>query len=86
MGRVDIYFYPNPAEVNLEIEVDLPKSGKVRMQLADRSGILVWKKEYGTWNSGIHTVQVFMSPYVKGEYVLNMWFDEYRVGEIIMKK
>ena len=79
-------FYPNPAEINLEIEIYMPKQGQVRMQLTDRLGRPVWGKDYGKWNEGIHLAQVFMSPFVKGEYVLNMWFDEYMVGEKIMKK
>jgi len=79
-------FYPNPVEINLEIEVYMPKQGQVRMQLTDRLGRLVWDKNYGKWQVGINTTQIFMSPYNTGEYVLNMWFDEYLVGEKVLKK
>ncbi len=79
-------FYPNPVETNLEIEIYLPKQAQVRMQLTDRLGRIVWEKGFGRWEEGINTAQVFMSPYVKGEYVLNIWFDEYMVGEKIVKK
>jgi hypothetical protein len=79
-------FYPNPVEANLEIEIFMPKQGQVRMQLIDKVGGLVWGKNFGKWGEGIHFEQVFMSPFSRGEYVLNMWFDEYLVGEIILKK
>jgi len=80
-------FYPNPVETNLEIEVYLPKrANHVKMQLTDKIGHTVWEKRYGHWAEGINTAHIFMTPFVKGEYVLDMWFDGYRVGEKILKK
>ena len=80
-------FYPNPVKTNLEIEVYMPKQAKqVRMQLTDRVGCLVWSKNFGQWPAGVNTTQIFMSPYTIGEYVLNMWFDDFMVGEKILKK
>ena len=78
--------YPNPVETNLEVEVYMPKEGQVRMQLTDRSGGVVWKRSYGKWNEDVHSAQIFMSPFTKGDYVLNMLFDDYLVGEKILKK
>ena len=34
----------------------------------------------------IHTTQILMPYFVQGEYVLNMWSDEYIAGEKILKK
>ena len=79
-------FYPNPVKTNLEIEVYMPRQGEVKMQLTDRLGRIVWKKDFGKWNEGAHSAQIFMSPFVNGEYVLNMWFDEYMTGEKILKR
>jgi len=79
-------FYPNPVETTLKIEIYMPKEGQVRMQLSDRMGRFVWKKNCGKWNEGIHSEEIFMSPFVKGEYVLNIWFDKYLVGEKILKR
>lgn len=79
-------FYPNPVETNLEIELYLPKQAQVRMQLTDRMGNVVWNKNLGIWQEGINTTHVLMSPFTMGEYVLSMWFDEYLIGEKILKK
>ena len=79
-------FYPNPVETILEIEVYMPKQGEVRMQLIDRMGKPVWNEKFGTWETGINATQIFMSPFVRGAYVLNMWFDDYMIGEIILKQ
>jgi len=79
-------FYPNPVETFLEIEIYMPKQGRVRMQLTDRLGRPVWREDYGKWDEGIHSAQILMSLFVKGEYVLNMWFDDYMVGEKVLKK
>jgi hypothetical protein len=79
-------FYPNPVETNLEMEFYLPKGGEVRMALTDRLGRKVWENNYGSWGEGIHQAQIFVAPFPRGEYVLNMWFDEYQTGSVIMKK
>ncbi len=80
-------FYPNPVVTNLEIEIYMPKTAEeVRMQLTDRLGRPVWSENYGRWTEGIHTIQVFMMPFMVGEYVLNMWFDEHLIGEKILKR
>ena len=77
--------YPNPVINDLNIEVYLPKAGRVQMQLTSRPGLIVWTKDFGTWNEGIHKTSVFAGGFPSGEYVLNMWFDEYAVGEVILK-
>ncbi|MCL1942060.1 MAG: T9SS type A sorting domain-containing protein [Candidatus Azobacteroides sp.] len=79
-------FYPNPAVTNLEVEVYLPRTAHVRMQLTNRPGQVVWSRDFGVWREGINTVQIFVSPFPTGEYVLNMWFDGYMTGEKILKK
>ena len=80
-------FYPNPVIANLEIEIYLPRQANhVRMQLTDKIGRSVWEKRYRNWEEGIHSTQIIMSPFVRGEYVLDMWFDGYQVGAKILKK
>ena len=79
-------FYPNPVVNDLNIEIYLPKTGHVQMQLVNRPGLVVWTKDFGTRTEGIHETSVFMGGFPIGEYVLNMWFDDYMIGEIIIKK
>lgn len=79
-------FHPNPVETILYIELYMPRQGAVRMQLTDRLGRNLWQENYDVRQEGIHNMQILMSPYPKGEYVLNMWFDGYLVGEKVIKK
>ena len=79
-------FYPNPVINDLNIEIYMPKPGHVQMQLTSRPGLIVWTKDFGIWPEGIHATSIFMGGFPLGEYVLNMWFDDYMIGEIIIKK
>ncbi|MDR0231964.1 MAG: hypothetical protein LBI82_07580 [Dysgonamonadaceae bacterium] len=80
-------FYPNPVETNLEVEIYLPRYAKqIKMQLTDKIGRPVWKEHYKYWEQGVNTVQIYMAPFAKGEYVLTMWFDGCPFGEKILKK
>ena len=79
-------FYPNPVVTNLEIEIYMPRAGQVRMQLMNRMGLMVWTEDFGTWPEGIHTASVYAGAFPVGEYVLNMWFDDYLIGEKIIKR
>ena len=78
-------FYPNPVKNDLNIEVFMPKRGRVRMRLTSRPGMTVWKKDFGEWQQGVQKASVSMPAFPVGEYVLNMWFDGYLVGEKILK-
>jgi hypothetical protein len=79
-------FYPNPMEINLDIEVFMPRAGQVRMQLTNRTGLVVWKNDFGIWPTGIHTASVYAGAFPAGEYILNMSFDDYVTGEKILKR
>jgi hypothetical protein len=79
-------FYPNPAVTNLDIEVYMPKAGHVKMQMVSRTGLTVWTKDFGIWTTGIHTTSIYVAPFPTGEYVLNMWFDDYLTGNTILKR
>ncbi len=79
-------FYPNPVITNLDIEVFMPRTGHVKMQLVSRMGLTVWSEDFGVWPAGVHAAPVFMSAFPVGDYVLNMWFDDYLVGEKIVKR
>ncbi len=78
-------FYPNPVVTNLEAEIYMPGTGQVRMQLGDRMGKILWQRSYGALAAGVHHLSIPMSPFIPGEYVLNMWFDDYPVGAKILK-
>ena len=79
-------FYPNPVVDNLQIEVFMPKSGQVKMQLTNRTGLIVWKQDFGVWSVGIHTPSVYVGAFPVGEYVLNLCFDDYVTGATILKR
>ena len=79
-------FYPNPVADNLSIEIYMPKSGQVRMQLTSRTGLTAWMKDFGTWDEGIHAAPVYVGGFPTGEYVLSMWFDDYLAGGVILKR
>ncbi len=79
-------FYPNPVINNLEMEFFMPREGHVRMQMINRMGLTIWKEDFGTWSPGTHTTSVFMASFGKGEYILNIWLDDYLIGEKIVKR
>jgi len=79
-------FYPNPVETNLELEIFMPKPGRVKMQLTNRVGIIIWNNDYGIWSEGLNVIPIPMLTHSKGEYIFNMWFDEYLVEEKVLKK
>ena len=79
-------FYPNPVATNLDIEIFMPKAGQVKMQLVSRMGLPVWSQNFGKWPEGIHSVSVYMGAFSSGDYVLDMWFDDYLIGEKILKR
>jgi len=64
----------------------MPKAGHVRMQLTNRMGLPVWSQDFGKWTEGIHSTSVYMNAFSPGDYVLNMWFDDYLIGEKILKR
>ncbi len=80
--------YPNPVQINLELEINLPIPAQtIRVQLTDRQGRILMEDDWGSNPAGILIKQIFMGQYIRGEYVLNIWFDEtFMVSEKVMKR
>ncbi len=79
--------YPNPVVTTLDVEMYLPKTANnIRVQLSDRQGRMLTEENWGAKPEGIFTGQVYMEPYPRGEYILNISLDGYKVSEILMKR
>ncbi len=78
--------YPSPVRTTLNIEMDLPKPAVVKVQLTNRQGLIMVTEEWGRQSSGILDKQLYVGLLPTGEYVLNIWLDEYRVSEKILKR
>ncbi len=78
--------YPNPVIANLDIELLLPEPANIQIQLTDRQGRVMLKENWGPQPTGLLSRQIYMAPYVRGEYVLNIWLDGVGVSEKILKR
>ncbi len=80
--------YPNPVQTNLNLEIYLPIPAQtVRVQLTDRQGRILKEDHWGAQPAGILSKQIFMAPYIRGEYILHIRLDEsFMFSEIILKR
>lgn len=85
--KVTYNCYPNPTVTNLNIDIYLPKQGQLRMKLTDRLGQILLEEKWGDQPEGIFTRQIPMGEYIRGEYVLSIYFNqsEYMISEKIIK-
>lgn len=80
-------FHPNPVVSNLEIELLLPHTAEVRIQLTERGGRIVLEESRGRQAEGIVNLPLQMGHLPPGEYVLNIRLDEsYMVSGIVFKR
>jgi hypothetical protein len=78
--------YPNPVKTNLYVEMYLPKPATIRLQLRNTMGLIELDKNYGYYLEGICRFQLDMWSMPIGNYVLDMWLNDYMVSQIIMKR
>ncbi len=60
--------YPNPAKDLLNIEMKVPHTQALQVQLADNAGRVLYNSELKKYNSGSATVKINMAGYVSGLY------------------
>jgi hypothetical protein len=78
--------YPNPTTALLAIELYLPQTAGIRLQLRNTMGLILAEEEKGSHTAGIHDFQLDLSSAPVGNYVLDIWLNEHLVSEIIMKR
>jgi len=79
--------FPNPARTApLNIEMYLPKSANIRIQLRNSMGMIITDEVKGSYPVGICSFQIETSFLTLGNYVLDIWLNEKLISEIIMKR
>jgi hypothetical protein len=79
--------FPNPVQYTpLELELYLPRSATVRVQLRSTMGLIALDENKGTYPVGICNFQFNVSSLPIGNYVLDIWLNDHLINEIIMKR
>jgi hypothetical protein len=80
-------FYPNPVTSDvLNIELYLPRSAQVKLQLRTQVNFLLLNENKGNFPQGLHRLQLNLPMLTTGNYVLTILLDDYPISEIIMKR
>lgn len=80
-------FHPNPVVSELNVEMYLPRSASVRMQISERSGKVVMEERWGVMSEGVFSRRVMMGYVPRGEYVVSIWLEEnYMVSGVVFKR
>ena len=78
--------YPNPVSTFLELEMYLPKSANIRIELRSTIGLVLLNENKGFHPEGICNFQFDMITAPIGSYILDVWLDEKLISEIILKR
>jgi hypothetical protein len=78
--------FPNPVKTFLEVEIYLPKTANIRIQLRSTMGLVVLDENKGMHPIGICNFQLNATAVPIGNYVLDIWLDDHLISEIIMKR
>jgi hypothetical protein len=78
--------YPNPVTAILAIEIYLPQTAHIHIQLRNTMGLILLEEEKGSHPVGTCDFQSDLSAIPVGNYVLDIWLNEHLVSEIIMKR
>lgn len=71
LAQQQFAFYPNPAGKVINITLNLPASGEVRISLSDISGREIREFYQGSVGTGIHTLSFNVHDIMPGMYMLN---------------
>jgi len=84
----DLYYniYPNPVSTTLNIELYLPRTAQVKVQLWTQTGSLFSDENKGSLPQGLNLLQLNLSALATGNYVLTILLDNYPISNIIMKR
>jgi len=78
---------PNPVRTGaLKVEMYLPKSANIRVNLRSSMGMVYLNADKGYQPEGIYSFQTDVSGLSLGNYILDIWLDDYLISEIIMKR
>ncbi|PIV58981.1 MAG: hypothetical protein COS14_06730, partial [Bacteroidetes bacterium CG02_land_8_20_14_3_00_31_25] len=70
-SNISLIVFPNPAKDNLTLEVILPFSEKLNIEILDFTGRLIYKQNcYNTLSNS--KINIDLSDYEKGIYILNV--------------
>ncbi|MDR1371486.1 MAG: hypothetical protein LBJ72_15400 [Dysgonamonadaceae bacterium] len=78
--------FPNPVTTFLELELYLPKTADIRIQLRSSMGLIVLDERKGSYPAGFCSFQLNVSTIPIGNYIFDVWLNEKLIGEIIMKR
>ena len=79
--------YPNPVIYNMELDIYLPRSAQVRVQITGKMGQITLIENLGVLPEGISNRQICMASCISGEYVLNIFLDgEAIISKVILKR
>jgi hypothetical protein len=79
--------FPNPVRTQpLNIELYLPISATVRVQVRNTMGNILIDKNQGTFPVGICNFQLNLQGLQTNNYILDIWLNEKLISETIMKR
>ena len=78
--------YPNPVQSVLRIEMYLPRSTNIRINLRSTMGLVAIEENKGFHWEGLYDFQLDVTSQPVGNYILDIWLDEKLISEIIMKR
>ena len=79
-------FYPNPVSDLLSVELYLPRATTVRVQVRSTMGIIYLDESKGVWQEGTGSFYLNLVSAPIGNYILDIWLDDYLISDIIMKR
>lgn len=77
--------YPNPVSTYLEVEIYLPQTANVAVHLNSLHGMPLQKEQFPNQPKGLFRFQLNLATYTRGNYILDIWLNDYLVSEKIMK-
>ena len=69
--------FPNPATYYVEIPIILPSNGDCDIQLIGEQGNIVYAKKFANLNEGLNMIKMYLTPYRKGVYVINVKMSDF---------
>ncbi|GHU70086.1 hypothetical protein FACS189413_09950 [Bacteroidia bacterium] len=77
---------PNPAKSTVNVEMYLPQTAEIRMQIHTTQGFVYTNENFGFYPEGEHKIQLNVSDLPIDNYVLDLWLNEHLVSLVLMKR
>jgi hypothetical protein len=79
--------FPNPAKSFLEVEIYLPHTAVVRIQLRTTMGVIVKEENKGFVQAGAISHSLLdVNTLPVNDYILDIWLDDYLISQVILKR